>query len=285
MKRFIAKWVSHHIAVGRMMGLRSARKETSCPCCGFKTKTTIHVLRCQSLSARRNWRKGLKELNHWMTKTHTEPELQAAIYFVLRQFNKDGEYDTYVDSRILTGELRNCVLAQSKIGWTGFLEGLLSPLWAKLQQAHFHQIGSRRTGIRWATGLSKELWKLVFSMWNHRNSVLFAKGKVDELSGISAVREAIMLEQQLGLGQLDPAFSPYLKLPASSFSKMKSIDLCRWLSLIRQAREETGYQYADELVTSNALQEWVGLSKSPSQPHRNVNSPRRIRFDRLGYCD
>ena len=122
-------------------------------------------------------------------------------------------------------------------------------------------------------------------MWNHRNSVLFAKGKVDELSGISAVRKAIRLEQQLGLGQLDPAFSPYLKLPASSFSKMKSIDLRCWLSLIRQAREETGYQYADELVTSIALREWVGLSKSPSQPHRNVNSPRRIRFDRLGYCD
>ena len=77
-----------------------------------------------------------------MTKTQTEPELQAAIYFALRQFNKDGEYDTYVDSRIPTGDLRNCVLAQSKIGWTGFLEGLLSPLWAKLQQAHFHQIGS-----------------------------------------------------------------------------------------------------------------------------------------------
>ena len=253
MRRFVAKWVSHHIAVGKMMGLRSARKESSCPCCGSPMETTIHVLRCQSLSSRQQWVKGLKTLGKWMTSTSTDPEIQAAIYFALRQFNKEGNYETYVDPSLPIGELRDCVIAQSKIGWTGFLEGLISPKWAKVQQLYFRQIGSRRTGLRWATGLSKELWKLVFSMWDHRNSVLFAKGKVDELSGLSIVREAIVFEQRLGLGQLDPVFLPYIKLPAASFSKMKSIDLRRWLSLIRQAREEKGYQYADELAISPSL--------------------------------
>ena len=288
MKRFVAKWVSHHIAVGKMMGLRSARKETSCPCCGHPMETTIHVIRCQALSSRQQWRKGLRTLNTWMTSHQTDPEIQAAIFFALRQFNKDGEYDTFLDDTIPTGDIRNCATAQSHIGWSGFLEGLLSPKWAQAQQLFYHRTGSRRTGTRWATGLSKELWKLVFSMWDHRNTVLFSKGKIDELSGIKVVREAIVLEQRLGLGLLDPAYLPYLKLSTAAFSKMKSIDLRRWLSLIRQAREETGYQYADELVTSPALRDWVGLSKNKSQPHRNSNSRRqhtKLCFDRIGYCD
>ena len=253
MKRFVAKWVSHHIAVGKMMGLQSARKETSCPCCGHPIETTIHILRCQALSSRQHWRKSLRVLTTWMTKHQTDPEIQAAIFFALRQFNKDGEYDTFLDATIPTGDIRDCVVAQSHIGWTGFLEGLLSPQWARVQQLFYHRIGSRRTGTRWATGLSKELWKMVFSMWDHRNSVLFSKGKIDELSGIKVVREAIVLEQRLRLGLLDPAYLPYLKLSTATFSKMKSIDLRRWLSLIQQAQEETGYQYANELVTSPAL--------------------------------
>ena len=288
MRRFVSKWVSHHIAVGKMMGLRSARKETSCPCCGFQLETTNHVLRCSALSSRRHWYKGLKELSKWMTNSQTDPRIQAAIYFALRQYNKEGDYETYIDPTLPQGDLRDCVQAQSKIGWTGFLEGLLSPQWAVLQDAYFKQMGSRRTGMRWATGLSRELWKFVFSMWDHRNSVLFAKGKVDELSGISVVREAIVLEQRLGIGQLDPIFLPYLKLPTASFSKMKSIDLRRWLSLIRQAREDTGYQYADELATSPALRDWVGLSKIQRQPHHTMNSPQQhriLRFDKTGYYD
>ena len=225
MKRFVAKWVSHHIAVGKMMGLRSARKETSCPCCGHPMETTLHVLRCQALTSRKHWKQGLRTLSQWMTQNQTDPDIQALIYFSLRQFNKDGDFDRYIDPTLPMGDLQDCAKAQSQIGWTGFLEGLLTPRWAQLQQVHYQQIGSRRTGTRWAIGLSKQLWKLIFSMWDHRNSVLFSKGKVDELSGIVAVHEAIVLEQRLGLGRLDPAFLPYLKLPSASFSKMKSIDL------------------------------------------------------------
>ena len=289
MRKFVSKWVSHHIAVGKMMGLRSARKENICPCCGAPSETTIHVLRCQSLGSRQQWGKGLRILNQWMQKSKTDPDIQATIYFALRQYNKDGPYDSFVDQRTPNGDLRRCAVAQSAIGWTGFLEGLLTPRWACLQHEHYKRIGSRRTGERWAIGLSKELWKLVFSMWNHRNSVLFSKGKVDELSGITLVRKAIVLEQRLGVGQLDPSFTPYLNIPISSFSKMKAIDLRRWLSLIRQAREDTGYQYADELATSTALREWVGLSKPPSSLHRTNTTPRKQqqkpRFDRTGYCD
>ena len=51
MRRFVAKWTSHHIGVGRMMELRQARQNNECPRCGHAEETTLHVLRCRSKGA------------------------------------------------------------------------------------------------------------------------------------------------------------------------------------------------------------------------------------------
>ena len=112
------------------------------------------------------------------------------------------------------------------------MEGFLSPLWASAQEKYFQLIDQRRSGRRWAVGLSKQLWKLVFSMWEHRNEVPFTATKVDDLSGIAIVKQAILRERTTGLGNVDPAYKPYFSIPLASFSKMKSIDLRRWLCLI-----------------------------------------------------
>ena len=290
MGRFVSKWTSHHISIGRMMGFRDARDSDECPCCGEPNETTTHVLRCKSKESRQQWKKGIYIVSKWMQKANTDPEIHAAIYFALRRYNKDGRYNTYVDPKLPPGELRDCVIAQSDIGWTGFMEGLLSPKWAILQQKYFHRIGSRRSGTRWAIMLSINIWRMIFSMWDHRNFVLFSKGKVDELSGIAKVRIAIEQEKRIGIGELDQHFAPYLNIPQSSFTKMKAIDLRRWLSLIRQAREETGYTYHDEFSTSIALREWIGLSKSPQSQQQNTNPYQkkkcaRLRFIRTGYFD
>ena len=186
-----------------------------------------------------------------MRDSGTEPDIQDAIYQAIKQFPSTG--DNVITNRTWGRPLRLCVAAQNRIGWLGFLEGILTPNWARLQEAHFRQSDSRRSGLRWATSLSKQLWTLVFSMWDHRNTILFSKSKVDELSGISKIKLAIVQERSIGLGPLDQYFAPYLALSQSSFDKMKSIDLRRWLSLIRSTREELGYQYDDEIATSSAL--------------------------------
>ena len=58
MRRFVSKWTSHHIGVGRMMNLRKSRVCNKCPRCGEDNKDTLHVLRCRSKSARKCWKKG-----------------------------------------------------------------------------------------------------------------------------------------------------------------------------------------------------------------------------------
>ena len=191
--------------------------------------------------------------------------------------------------RIITSNtaVRKCIVAQRKIGWIGFLEGFLSPHWATIQTSHFRLLGFRRSGLKWAIGLSTQLWIFVFSMWDHRNSILFQQGKVDELSGIQKVKKAIVKEKAFGLGVLDSSFGPYLNIPQSAFSQMKSIDLRRWFALIRNAREAAGHEYADEFVTSKALRSWIGLSDSPPSLQLPTSRKRKraktLRFIRSGY--
>ena len=155
MRRFVSKWVSHHISVGRMMVFRSSRDTLECPCCGHQEETTIHVLRCPASSCRLKWNKELHHLDKWMRDNRTSPQLQDAIYGALRGFYLE-EFNTYCPPGTV-GPVRECIEAQVAIGWVGFVEGLFTPKWAHLQDKYFKSLGYRRTGRQWAVNLSKQL--------------------------------------------------------------------------------------------------------------------------------
>ena len=126
-------------------------------------------------------------------------------------------------------------------------------------------------------------------MWEHRNEILFTTTKVDELSGLNTVKRAILRERSMGLGNLDQSYKPYLSIPLSSFSKMKSIDLRRWLCLIRQAHEDAGMIYNDEITTDIALRGWVGLDRRPQESQHCQQGKRKHRkqlsFVQTGYLE
>ena len=133
---------------------------------------------------------------------------------------------------------------------------------------------------------------MVFAMWDHRNSILFAKTTAEELSGLDKLKKAVIREKALGMGEMDESLRPYLTLPQSSISRMKPIDLQRWFFLIRQAREATGYEYDDEFATSKALRNWVGLPDPTTSPqhhgsrsHKRRKRHKKLCFTRSGYYD
>ena len=66
MRRFVSKWTCHHIGVGRMMEFRKSRTCNECPRCGATEETTLHVLRCRSKGARKQWKKGIRQIEVWM---------------------------------------------------------------------------------------------------------------------------------------------------------------------------------------------------------------------------
>ena len=293
MRRFVSKWVSHHIAVGRMMGLREARLVNTCPRCGCLHENTLHVLRCSSRSSRKQWKKEIRSLKKWMIEIGTDPEIVRALVEVLQNYNRNHDYDTYLSS-LPPQHVRRCLESQIRIGWTGFLEGMLSHEWSIAQSSYYLTQGSRRSGDRWAVELSKRLWKLIFAMWDHRNRALFETERAEEMSGLAPLKVAISRELDIGPRGLDQSFRPYFTITSETFSKMNSLSLRRWFALIRQAREDSGYLYQDEFKRSQALRDWVGLTKSPSDPtltQEEVSQRRRRRQQvetrqlRTGYRD
>ena len=128
-----------------------------------------------------------------MRQSSTQTNIQIAIRTFLWNFNKGNNFDTYIPST-LSPKLELCLLTQSHIGWTGFLEGFLSPLWAEQQEQYFRSLDNWRSGCRWAVELSKQLWKLVFSMWEHQNDTLCTTSKIDNLSSLQIVKKAIQQE-------------------------------------------------------------------------------------------
>ena len=103
-------------------------------------------------------------------------------------------------------------------------------------------------------------------MWDHRNRAIFETEKAEIMSGLVPLKAAISRELEIGPRGLDPSFQPYFTITSETFSKMSPLSLRRWFALIRQAREVSGYLYLVDFIRSQALRDWVVLTKSPSDP-------------------
>ena len=217
-----------------------------------------------------------------MKSARTRPNITRSIYHVLRRFGSTVEFNTYIPSGY-EEPIQQCLNAQSHLGWTGFLEGLLTTDWAALQQQYYESQESRKTGRGWAIGLSTQVWRMVFAMWQHRNNCLHTSETLARLSGIEQVDIVIKDERALGISTLDPIYAPYFQQPTANLLKLSSTKRRKWLALIRHARESTGHTYTDEIATQDSLHRWIGLRVQRS-PGSEITT-RHYNFSRTGYCD
>jgi hypothetical protein len=51
-----------------------------------------------------------------------------------------------------------------------FLEGSLAKTWLPVQAAYLISQRSMKTAKTWASGFVRQLWKVAFQMWQHRNT-------------------------------------------------------------------------------------------------------------------
>ena len=272
MNLFVSKWTTNTIAVGEVMARRSEVEKGLCPCCLQVIETKIHVLRCPR--SKTIWRKGCRKLRKWTRSQKTDPQIIEALYDILKYLPQREDYQTYVPLD-QDPSIQKCLNAQSHMGWMSFIEGIFSIDWANTQQQYYSTIGSRKTGHRWAVGLSTQLWRLIFKMWDNRNKILHETEAANKVYGLDIVQTAIITELQQGPDTLDMIYHSYFKINLKSVKKMTSVDARNWLTLIRRARNVQGYQYNDYISRTPALQKWIGLRKSAKKAH--------LRFSRTGY--
>jgi hypothetical protein len=166
LRRWHAKWASRHCSVGRMMKLRKEWTHNRCPLCGIQEETTIHVLRCAKATT--TWSLTMEKLKLWMEEQQTDPYLGKAIISHLQHWRDDTPHD----NRNYRRTLRQALLQQQEVGWYSFILGRHSKDFQHIQQAYYHSIDSKRTGLRWTVAIIKKLMDVAWDMWQHRNAVL-----------------------------------------------------------------------------------------------------------------
>lgn len=64
------------------------------------------------------------------------------------------------------------IRGQRKIGWFNALLGRQHSLLEEVQEHRYQTVKLRKTGSRWAVVLNKKFRKILWNMWDHRNSIL-----------------------------------------------------------------------------------------------------------------
>ena len=269
MAKFMAKWVTGQFGVGIVMEYRKARADNGCPRCFEQIEDPLHVLQCPHETASTEWDKLLNTLQEWMRNVDTHPALRAGISQVLWNYRAGNNTETFIPPDLDT-EVQQCFVRQSRLGWTQFLHGFLSHSWAETQGKYYKARGSRREGRRWAVNLSKQLWWIVFGMWDHRNQEMFS-GKADVLGGQDLLKQAIQRELQRGIDTLSPVYTPYFRTTTRSLFKKPIEKMKQWLVVVRRGRMALQETYTDNIARSLEVQHWIGLITQ-----EEVNRQRRL---------
>ena len=194
-----------------------------------------------------------------MEKVKTEPNLLHCIKDILSNWQKRPRNSLDYLPKTGCPVTKETILAQQRIGWKAFLEGFLAVNWANQQQSYYSTLGSRRTGQRWAIGLSKKIWNLIHTLWNKRNLILHAHNKSESMNGSSHIKLACLIELDLGPAGLSTPYNSYFNYSAEDMISKKSSFHRHWLSIIRKAREASGHTYHDFISSDPAIRKWIGL--------------------------
>lgn len=142
-QHWIAKHVLGECRVNTVMVKRKEKTCNKCKRCG-EVETTSHVWKCRAPESLALWQQSLSKLRAHLTKTNTDPHLQAEIL--------DGLLAWYCPS---TNALPNTHLnqRQSLVGWDFIVEGWITQEWRQRQSNYLILHQQRASVHRWVSSL------------------------------------------------------------------------------------------------------------------------------------
>ncbi len=187
---WIPKWIAGFAPVGKVLHRNNIQDHTECPrCTAFED--TEHVLLCQAPNAHRQWDATIANLDTWLTKALTLPDVQEAILSRLRSWRTGVHPVVYPQPTYNWPGVNELVTNQDTIGWKNFLEGCVLQAWAAKQQEYYDWLQRRNTGKRWVTTLIKKLWEISWNMWEQRN------GELHDPASPASLREHARLDVRI----------------------------------------------------------------------------------------
>jgi ribonuclease HI len=169
-RRWLLKMATGFCGTGRMQLRCRFWNHSRCPRCDQEDETTLHVLRCTHSEANNEWNKALCDLDSWMNKYHTQPDLRRAILTLLIGWHDNDR--TLLPSAHRNRQLFDAIKNQSNIGVYNLLLGRVSRRITAIQDEHLLPMETQMTGTSWTSKFIRELWKISWKLWEHRNHKL-----------------------------------------------------------------------------------------------------------------
>ena len=200
--------------------------------------------------------------------TFTHPDIAFAITSRLTHFLHRTQ--PYLPPNI-SFEILQATLAQDRIGWKNFIEGLLSIKWRQAQSRYYKcQSISSISPRQWLSKLQSRLFKLGHALWEHRNRVLHNPNSQYNCRMLQQLHQEIIYEYHRGAENLPPRDRGRFSLPLGDILTKPTTHKQAWLLNVSAARDaearrqmEQADLHSQSLRRSQVVQWMVSKSTPP----------------------
>ena len=164
----IPKWIGRRLPVGSITARWNTDNVATCPRCNHVNETTLHVISCQHPGATARKTQWLDQLELWLVRQHTHPDIRFGVISILRASTRSLPWTPPFSSE---PTIRHAFQQQQRLGTDDIMFGWWGNGWAEAQHGYLLSISRRTTGKRWLSRLIKKQWEIAWDLWRHRMEV------------------------------------------------------------------------------------------------------------------
>lgn len=249
------KWASRLAADFLPTGVRMhERKEwhsPDCPLsCGCTGEDSFHVLHCNKLNS--TWDALAAILHEWGRKAGAAPGLIPTMTGAISNWRSapDATPPTHCSPAVPAKsrpQYEEALQAQNKIGWKGFLLGMISPCWADIQDAHFKAKASRRSGNVFAACLIRKLWDATWDLWQARNHLRKSGLSANQIRLVPMLHSRLSHHHRQGMRGLPPWYALLFRCSLSLLLSKSLRQQLAWFEAVASARTSNARRTADSI--------------------------------------
>lgn len=164
----VPKWIGHRLSVQSKLSMWFPDTTPNCPRCNNNEETHAHVITCQHPGAIALVNKWLDEMEIWLVRQRTHPDIRYGVLSLLKAAFRSMEW---VTPRTSEPEIRMAFQNQRRQGTEKVMFGWWAIGWAEAQNNYLLSIERRTTGRCWLSRLIKKQWEIAWDLWRHRMEV------------------------------------------------------------------------------------------------------------------
>jgi len=254
-----------------------------CPNCLAPEERAQHLNVCPSVHRTKQFLESVKELEDWLCKDNTHPEIAfwVPLYLKARGRERFENLVHYRRNLIMSSQMKMVAVGQDRIGWHHFLEGKITGHFRGMQQLYLKSRPSRINADDWVKQFIYKLVKITHAQWIFWNLTLHDR----QYGHLAMLRRETLAEEMERLHALAPEEVPeesrfLLDFDPEDLAEGDISTQEHWILAMRAAR-------IAGMRTRGRRVQWAKMPRHdpPSQPFRSKSVEEALRDDLFGSMD